>query len=142
MSAQLVDRSLPTPEIRSSNPVIGKIYMYYQLYWKDENKLKKSPGMPKFKKRNLNQAEYQCWMTSNGNKINDKILSPTFCDRKEKAAVVIIVSAANTWWHPIFSEIIKNWQLGGSPGLVVMGRDSRTEGRGSNPGTVWTFLHT
>ena len=24
--AQLVERSLPTPEVRSSNPVIGKIY--------------------------------------------------------------------------------------------------------------------
>ena len=25
-------RSRPTPEVRGSNPVIGKIYMYYQLY--------------------------------------------------------------------------------------------------------------
>ena len=30
--AQLVERSLPIPELRASNPVIGKIYMYYQLY--------------------------------------------------------------------------------------------------------------
>ena len=30
--AQLVERSLPTPEVRGSNPVIGKIYLYYQLY--------------------------------------------------------------------------------------------------------------
>ena len=28
---QLVERSLPTPEIRGSNPVIGKIYVYYQM---------------------------------------------------------------------------------------------------------------
>ena len=30
--AQLVERSIPTPEVRGLNPVIGKIYMYYQLY--------------------------------------------------------------------------------------------------------------
>ena len=30
--AQLVERSLPTPEVCGSNPVIGKIYMYYHLY--------------------------------------------------------------------------------------------------------------
>ena len=30
--AQLVGRSLPIPEVCGSNPVIGKIYMYYQLY--------------------------------------------------------------------------------------------------------------
>ena len=30
--AQLVERSLPKPEVRGSNPIIGKIYMYYQLY--------------------------------------------------------------------------------------------------------------
>ena len=29
--AQLVERSLPTPEDRSSNPVIGKIYIEYLL---------------------------------------------------------------------------------------------------------------
>ena len=29
---QLVEWSLPTPEVRGSNPVIGKIYMYCQLY--------------------------------------------------------------------------------------------------------------
>ena len=31
--AQLVERSLPTPEVRGLNPVIGKIYLYDQLYW-------------------------------------------------------------------------------------------------------------
>ena len=39
--AQLVERSLSIPEVRGSTPVIGKIYwafVYYQLYWKDENK--------------------------------------------------------------------------------------------------------
>ena len=27
--AQLVEGSLPTPEVRGSNPVIGKLYLYY-----------------------------------------------------------------------------------------------------------------
>ena len=48
--AQLVERSLPTPEVRGSNPVISKIYMYHQLYWKDENKEKKAGKCPIFKK--------------------------------------------------------------------------------------------
>ena len=42
--AQLVERSLPTPEVRGSNPVIGKIYMY----WKDENKEKSGREMSNF----------------------------------------------------------------------------------------------
>ena len=36
--AQLVERLLPTSEIRDSNTVIGKIYR--KLYWKDANKEK------------------------------------------------------------------------------------------------------
>ena len=46
--AQLVEQSLPTPEVRGSNPVIGKIYLYYQLYWKDENKEKRGRERPNF----------------------------------------------------------------------------------------------
>ena len=46
--AQLVERSLPKPEVRGLNPVIGKIYMYYQLYWKDENKEKRGRERPNF----------------------------------------------------------------------------------------------
>ena len=30
--AQLIDRSLPTPEVRGSIPVMGKIYIYFQVY--------------------------------------------------------------------------------------------------------------
>ena len=37
--AQLVERLLPTPEVRSLNPVIGKI-------WKDENKRNRSWEWP------------------------------------------------------------------------------------------------
>ena len=52
--AQLVERSLPNPEVRGSNPVIGKIYwtfIYCQLYWKDENKEKRGREWPIFKKQ-------------------------------------------------------------------------------------------
>ena len=45
--AQLVEPSLPTPEVRGSNPVIGKafisnIFVFCQLHWKDENKEKEA----------------------------------------------------------------------------------------------------
>ena len=30
--AQLVERSLPIPEVRGSNPVIGKIFYYYRTF--------------------------------------------------------------------------------------------------------------
>ena len=52
--AQLVERSLLIPEVRGSNPVIGKIYwifVYCQLYWKDENKEKRGREWPIFKKK-------------------------------------------------------------------------------------------
>ena len=50
--APLVERSLPTPEVHSSNPVIGKIKLIScrQLYWKDENK-EKEAGIDLFLKR-------------------------------------------------------------------------------------------
>ena len=48
---QLLERSLLTPEVRGSNPVIGKIYMDYQLYWKDENKEKRGRERPNFIKK-------------------------------------------------------------------------------------------
>ena len=38
--AQLVKRSLPTTEIWDLNPVIGKIYMYNELYWKEKKRPK------------------------------------------------------------------------------------------------------
>ena len=43
-AVQLVERSLTTPEIRGSNPVIG--IFYHQLYWKDENKDKRGQEWP------------------------------------------------------------------------------------------------
>ena len=42
-ATQLVERSLPIPEVRGSNPVISQKFIlniYCQLYWKDENKEK------------------------------------------------------------------------------------------------------
>ena len=42
--AQLVERSLSTPEVQGSNTVVGKrlyrTFVYCELYWKDENKIK------------------------------------------------------------------------------------------------------
>ena len=50
--AQLVERSLPMPEVRGSNPVIGKnilnIYLLSTVYWKDENKEKEAGNGPFF----------------------------------------------------------------------------------------------
>jgi len=54
--AHLVERSLPIPEVRSLNPVIGKnlfilnICLLSTVYWKDENK--KRPGMAHLKNGN------------------------------------------------------------------------------------------
>ena len=53
--AQLVEQLLPIPEVRSSNPVIGKnlfilnICLLSTVYWKDENKEKEAGDGP-FKK--------------------------------------------------------------------------------------------
>ena len=53
--AQLVERSLSLPEVRGSNPVIGKnlfisnICLLSTVYWKDENKEKEAGNGP-FKK--------------------------------------------------------------------------------------------
>ena len=56
--AQLVERSLPIPEVRGSNPVIGKNYLYIEHLFtvncvlKRRKIKKKRPGMAHFKKRN------------------------------------------------------------------------------------------
>ena len=44
--AQIVERSLPPPEVRGSNPVIGNLFVYCQLYSKDENKEKEAGNGP------------------------------------------------------------------------------------------------
>ena len=38
LSIQLAEPTLPTPEVRGSNPVFSKFYLYCQLHWNDENK--------------------------------------------------------------------------------------------------------
>ena len=54
--AQLVERSLPIPEVRGLSPVIGKnllisnIFILSTVYWKDENKEKEAGNGPFFKK--------------------------------------------------------------------------------------------
>ena len=55
--AQFVELLLPIPEVRGSNPVIGKnlciehLSIYCQLYWKDKNKEKRGRVWPIFKKQ-------------------------------------------------------------------------------------------
>ena len=55
--AQLVEQSVPKPEVRGSNPVIGKnllnICLLSTVYWKDENKEKEAGNCPFFKKYKL-----------------------------------------------------------------------------------------
>ena len=54
--ALLVEWSIPIPEVRGSNPVIGKkliLNIYCQLYWKDENKAKRDREWPIFRKKTL-----------------------------------------------------------------------------------------
>ena len=53
--AQLVEWLLPTPEVGGSNPVNWKflyrhLFVYCQLYWKDEIKEKEEGTGPFFKK--------------------------------------------------------------------------------------------
>ena len=55
--AQLVERSLPIPEVHGSNPVIGKnvyilnICLLSTVYWKDLNKEKEAVNGPIFFKK-------------------------------------------------------------------------------------------
>ena len=54
--AQLVEHSLLIPEVRGSNPVIGKNLLILNMcilstvYWKDENKEKEAGNVPFLKK--------------------------------------------------------------------------------------------
>ena len=61
--SKLVERWLPRPEVRGSNPVIGKnvfilnICLLSTVYWKDENKEKEAGDGPFFKKPNEESNE-------------------------------------------------------------------------------------
>ena len=61
--AQLIERSLPTPEVCSLNPVISKLlygtFVYCQLYGKDENK-EKEAGMAVFLKKPKTKRKTKC----------------------------------------------------------------------------------
>ena len=60
--AQLVERSLPIPEVCSSNSVIGKnlftlnICLLSTVYWKDENKEKEAGNGPLKKNIKANET--------------------------------------------------------------------------------------
>ena len=64
--AQLVERLLPMPEVRSSNPFIGKklylygTFVYCQLCVEKTKVKKKRPGMAHFKKRCGEAMEELC----------------------------------------------------------------------------------
>ena len=53
VAVQLVERSLPTPEIRGSNPVIGKFYLLSAVLKNCVEKTKKTPGMARFLKKTI-----------------------------------------------------------------------------------------
>ena len=77
--AQLVERSLPTPEVRGSNPVIGKKFywtFYCQLYWEDEKK-KKRPGLALFKITHI--MSRMPWMLSLFRKAPKLLPKPEYC---------------------------------------------------------------
>ena len=61
VGAQLVEQSLPTPEVRSSNPDIIRNYIehLFCVNWKDEIK-KKRPGMAHFYINNKSHNTF-CW---------------------------------------------------------------------------------
>ena len=63
--AQLVERSLLTPEVRSSNPVIGKLLLDIYLItvnWIEKTRMKKKrPGMAHLKKKSLLDKYFQAF---------------------------------------------------------------------------------
>ena len=62
--AQLVEQSLPIPEVCGSNPVISKklfilnICLLSTVYWKDENKQKEAKNGPFFKKNEKQSDDF------------------------------------------------------------------------------------
>ena len=76
--AQLVERSLPIPEVRGSSPVIGKNLLISNIcilsteYWKDENKEKEARSGPFFFKKKVSVIEILLSRQLNG-------LSCTIC---------------------------------------------------------------
>ena len=119
--AQLVERSLPFPEVCSSNPVISKnLYwtFFCQLYWKDEKRKRNWDG-PIFEKTFL--AKYQ---------IHFMLLFKIFLNLSD-------FTRGSQLPKSVLTAII----TGGSPGLVVMGGDSfqRSWVQIPVPYTGWTF---
>ena len=59
---QLGEWLLPLPEIRGSNPVVGKFYLLSTVlkpYWKDENKAKRCRNWPNLKKNKTNFVQHK-----------------------------------------------------------------------------------
>ena len=76
--AQLVERSLPNPKVRGSNPVIGKnlpifllnICFLSTVYRKDENKGKRGREWPIFLKKHRLKVFLKYFLTFNLNDLH------------------------------------------------------------------------
>ena len=93
---QLVERTLPIPEVHGLNPVISKLlygtFVYCQLYWKDENKEKEAGNVPLFRRWNIFPSTYEA--------IWGKTLSVQCLRKKKKqtnAAVVLLLCCLTIW---------------------------------------------
>ena len=75
VAAQLVERLLPIPEVRGSNPVIGKnlfilnICLLSTVYWEDENKEKEAGYGPFLKKTLLVKSYIKNWNWGRGGQV-------------------------------------------------------------------------
>ena len=80
--AQLVERSLPTPEIRGSNPNIGKIYLPIVIKLKKTKIKKKRPGMAHLSKKKIRYlAAWAINLKKDHCTSFHKFVSPTFHHR-------------------------------------------------------------
>ena len=82
--AQLVERSIPIPEVHGSNPVVGKnlfisnICLLSTVCWKDENKEKEAGNGPfLINHTGIWTADHRVWKQL----FNTTDLSVTICDQ-------------------------------------------------------------
>ena len=72
--AQLVERSLPIPEVRGSNPVIGKKFILNNCI--EETKIKKKrPGRAQLKKINMT-SDFALAIDGTGSRFDSGLMEP------------------------------------------------------------------
>ena len=76
--AQLVTQTLPTPEVRDSNAVIGKNFMLTLTVLKREKIKKKRPGMADFSKRSPYSSSTQNTRFVRGSRTGRQICFTTY----------------------------------------------------------------